>query len=158
MPSSKCRMRAPRHLSENARRRTCTQSSLARHPSAERGGLAGARGQGLWSGKLSVCPNEMVPLQIDLARGVGRYLAAVSANHALLHSGTSASPRAVRKLWMTVVRCSQLVARRRSLGSHVDRSRQSPVGSMPKCHLVGHHADTSGDADSAPAPQVRPEP
>ena len=28
----------------------------------------------LWCGKLSVCPNEMVPLQIDLAIGFGRYL------------------------------------------------------------------------------------
>ena len=29
-------------------------------------------------------PNVMVPLQIDLAIGMGQYLAAVSANHASL--------------------------------------------------------------------------
>ena len=36
--------------------------------------------QRVWCGKLSICPNEMVPLQIDLAIGDGRYLLVRSAN------------------------------------------------------------------------------
>ncbi len=36
-----------------------------------------------WTG-IAIYPNEMVPLQIDLAIGMGQYLAAVSANHASL--------------------------------------------------------------------------
>ena len=38
------------------------------------------RGRYVWSGKLSVCPNEMVPLQIDLAIGAGPYLLARSSS------------------------------------------------------------------------------
>jgi hypothetical protein len=34
----------------------------------------------VWSGKLFVCPNEMVPLQIGLAIGPGRYRFALAAN------------------------------------------------------------------------------
>ena len=37
-------------------------------------------GQRSWCGKLSICPNEMVPLQIDLALGDRRYLLGRSAN------------------------------------------------------------------------------
>jgi hypothetical protein len=33
-------------------------------------------------GKLSICPNEMVPLQIDRAIDLGRYLRASSPNRA----------------------------------------------------------------------------
>ena len=38
------------------------------------------RGQRTWCGKMSLYPNEMVPLQIDLAIGDRRYRFALAAN------------------------------------------------------------------------------
>jgi hypothetical protein len=38
------------------------------------------RGRYVWCGKLSMCPNEMVPLQIDRAIDAGRYLEAATVN------------------------------------------------------------------------------
>ena len=43
---------------------------------------AGSCQLGIWSGKLFLCPNEMVPLQIDLAVDQGRYLWRPAANPA----------------------------------------------------------------------------
>jgi DUF917 family protein len=42
----------------------------------------GSRYVAIWSGKMPLCPNEMVPLQIDLAIVLGRYLGDTTANPA----------------------------------------------------------------------------
>jgi hypothetical protein len=69
--------------------RTANCSALRPAPSAEFAAQPGlghstaARDQRFRCGLLSLCPNEMVPLQIDLAIGVGRLLFGRSANQEL---------------------------------------------------------------------------
>ena len=50
-----------------------SEPAPAANGSRQLSSYAGSQNLDFWSGKLFVCPNEMVPLQIDLAIGLGRY-------------------------------------------------------------------------------------
>jgi hypothetical protein len=77
---------APGRCVACGRTRACCRYCDSRHRSGR--GVAvttrrrddGRRRRRPWCGKLLMCPNEMVPLQIDRARDVGRYLFGPPAN------------------------------------------------------------------------------